>query len=216
MWNGEDLSIFSIDDHHLPETPADIPISPLPESTNASTVSIDKQPRLSTSSQVTPKNLKSALRPHHFTTKQKSPSPPELSTNPGLRAAEAYVRPSPLHTVGSVVKYGFDLRNCVFTLTLDAPVAATEDIPTLVYLPEYHFPANRLTIEVTSGTWKLMTGEGDETPKNMLKWLHKEGEQKMTVKGVKRKTGVMSQDQEEEDSGYFAAMRQLAQSCVVM
>jgi hypothetical protein len=216
MWNGEDLSIFSIDDHHLPETPADIHQASLPDSTNASTLSIDKQPRSSTSSPVTPRNLKAALRPHHLTTKQSSPSPPELSTNPGLRAAEAYVRPSPLHTVGSVTKYGFDLRNCVFTFTLDAPTAATEEVPTLVFLPEYHFPADRLVIEVTSGTWKLMTGEGDDTPKNMLRWLHKEGEQKMTVRGIKRKTGVVSNGEEEEEGGYFAAVRQLAQSCVIM
>jgi hypothetical protein len=50
----------------------------------------------------------------------------------------------------------------------------------------------------------------------MLKWLHKEGEQKMTVRGVKRKIGVVSQDQDEEDSGYFATLRQLTQSCVLM
>jgi hypothetical protein len=216
MWNGEDLSIFSIDDLPLPEAPAEIPLSSLPQSTNASSLSVDKQPQSSTSSQITPRNLKSALKPHHLTMRQKTPSSPELSTNPGLRAAEAYVRPSPLHTVGTVQNYGFDLRRCTFTFTLDAPQAATEEVPTLIYLPEYHFPTDRVQIEVTSGSWKLMTGEGDDTPKNLLRWLHGEGEQKITVKGVKRKTGVILDDQDEEDSGYFASMRQLAQNCVLM
>lgn len=61
-----------------------------------------------------------------------------------------------------------------------------------------------------------MTDEGDDTPKNILRWLHGVGEQKMTVKGIKRKTGVVLQDQDEEDSGYFAIVRQLAQNCVLM
>lgn len=67
---------------------------------------------------VTPGNLKQALSRPSISSAPTS-NMPELTNTPGLRAAEAYVRPSPITVAGTIVQYGFDLRRCEFTLTVD-------------------------------------------------------------------------------------------------
>ncbi|KPI44339.1 putative glycosyl hydrolase [Cyphellophora attinorum] len=115
------------------------------------------------------------------------------STNtksPGLRAAEAFIRPSPHLTVGDVLSYGFDLRNCIFTFTLTTERPCTDDLCTEVFLPEFHFPAEKTHVEVSGGKWAIELRDVQGESMQMLKWWHGEGEQKIKVTGVRRKLGV--------------------------
>ena len=203
-WNGEDLSIFSVDDS-LPQASSALP------STNASTMSLDKA---STSSTIDPANLKHHLKAPRISSRSSSDG--EGPHNPGIRAAEAFIRPSPIATVGEVFRYGFDLKSCVFTFSLKADKSTTEDLFTEIYLPDFHFPQEKTTVEVTSGKWMMemhdVNGEGMQT----LKWWHHQGEQSITVRGVKRKLGVVSDNIEEDDPGYYETVRKLATNCNVM
>ena len=204
-WNGEDLSIFSVDDS-VPTT-----ASSLLPSASASTLSIDKT---STSPIVDKSNLQTHLRTPQISSQRQSLG--EGGSNQGLRAAEAFLRPSPVSTVGSVVKYGFDLRNCTFILTLKADKRSTQELPTQIFLPDFHFPADKVSVEVTSGTWVIEIEEVNGEGMQVMKWYHHEGEQSMTIKGVKRKLGVPGPNIEEEEVGYFETMRRLAVNCSVM
>jgi len=144
-----------------------------------------------------------------------------------MRAAEAFIRPSPITTAGDILKYGFDLRSCTFTFSLTATAATKEDGPTEIFLPDYHFPPEETTIEVSGGRWRIdavavqVDGEQQQQASGsmqVLRWWHGEGEQSMTVKGVKRKAGAASgQDRDGEFGyGYFESMRTLAANCSVM
>lgn len=137
---------------------------------------------------------------------QRSTTPAELANNPGFRAAEAYVRPSPLATVGNVTSYAFDLRNCTFTLTLKAKSAATEQAPTEVFLPEFHFPRDNVSVEVSGGKWTISVDDADGAVIQKLRWWHGEGNNNMTVRGVKRRQGI-SLGKDEED-GYLEQCQQ--------
>lgn len=129
----------------------------------------------------------------------------------GFRAAEAYVRPTPTSTHGNVIEHGFDLRNCTFTLSLEATSSTPEDAPTEIFLPEFHFPTGRTEVQVTGGKWTISVDESDIVPVQKLSWWHSESEQKITVKGVIRKAGEAGAVEAEE--GYF---EQYARACVVM
>jgi hypothetical protein len=130
-----------------------------------------------------------------------------VSNGLGLRAAEAYVRPSPHSTNGSVLKYGFDLRNCLFTFTLDAEAPTKDDTPTEIFLPDYHFPPANTNVQVSGGKWRIDADSVDGETMQMLRWWHGVGEQKITVKGAKRKTQeALTPD---EDIGYLEQCRQI-------
>ncbi|RMZ89778.1 hypothetical protein DV736_g2987, partial [Chaetothyriales sp. CBS 134916] len=204
-WNGEDLSIFSVDDT-LP--PSNAPLM-LP-STNVSSLSIDKP-------SVPPLVDESSLNPHLKAAH--SPVPMSASSqqgqNPGLRAAEAFIRPSPIATVGQLVKSGFDLRSCTFTMSVKSNKPAAEDGPTEIYLPDFHFPSEKASIRVTSGQWRIETVNVSGEGMQIMKWWHEKGEQSLTVVGVKTKLGAVGEEDEEE-TGYFEMMRKLATNCSIM
>ena len=207
MWNGEDLSIFSQDDKPLPS----ISTSNADKSANPSTLSLDQnspsysESRSTDSAPTSPRTLKDTLKTPSIVS-QRSQTPPEIGGTPGYRAAEAYVRPSPFATVGSVTSYGFDLRNATFTFALDCKNAATEAIPTEIFLPEFHFPRNNTTVEVSSGKWTISTDEFDGGTIQMLRWQHGVGKQNMTVKGQQRRQGMALGKDEEE--GYYEQCKQ--------
>jgi hypothetical protein len=204
-WNGEDLSIFSIDD----SVPAPPSVSP---SANTSTLSVDKG---STSGLVDRSNLQKHLKTPQIRSLQQGLG--EGDNNDGLRAAEAFLRPSPVHTVGTVTKYGFDLRNCVFTFALKADQRSTEEVPTRIFLPDFHFPTGKVSVEVTSGSWVIEVQDVNGESMQMMKWYHHEGDQAMTVKGVKRKLGAPGgANADEEEVGYFETLQRLATNCSVM
>jgi hypothetical protein len=127
----------------------------------------------------------------------------------GYRAAEAYIRPTPVTVHGNVVSYGFDLRVCAFSLSLTAPSATSENAPTEIFLPEWHFPNGNTSVEVSGGKWSISLE--DELQK--LRWWHAEGDQKITVKGVVRKSGVALSNVEEEE-GYLEQCQKAA--CSIM
>jgi len=207
MWNGEDLSIFSLDDKALPVHST----ANADKSASASTVSVDEtspsysQSRSTNSSPVSPRTLKDTLKAPSISS-QRSRTPPEIGSTPGYRAAEAYVRPSPIATVGKVTSYGFDLRNATFTLALESKSAATEVVPTEVFLPEFHFPRDNTKVEVSSGKWTISVDDADGGLIQKLRWLHGAGKQNMTVKGIYRKQGMALGNEEEE--GYYEQCKQ--------
>jgi hypothetical protein len=212
QWNGEDLSIFSLDDRPLP-------LSPVPQSpTNESTITLDQKSGsqskrdFSDESTVNPGNLKAKLKTPSIASQVTADKPPELTNSPGFRAAEAYVRPSPFASVGKVISYGFDLRNCIFTLKLKADKVAAEDSPTEIFLPEFHFPKDVCDVVVSGGKWTINTDDADGGMIQRLRWWHAEGEQTIKVTGVQRRQN-MSLGKEEEE-GYLDQCQQ--SRCSVM
>lgn len=209
QWNGEDLSIFSLDDKPLP-------MSAVPRASL-------ENPRASTSTKgvgdetnVTPDNLRKAL-----TTPSISSEPganTEASGTPGYRAAEAFVRPAPVFVAGTITEYGFDLRSCTFNLKVDGKGARNE-APTVVYLPEFHYPSDAADVEVSSGKWEIKMDEDGPLVQKLL-WWHGEGEQSLRVKGLVRKHNAF--EGSAEDEGYLEQCREtysvnnVANNCSVM
>ncbi|KAB8200826.1 tubby C-terminal-like domain-containing protein [Aspergillus parasiticus] len=181
QWNGEDLSIFSLDD--LP-----LPLSPTAASrSNESTISFLQHTGLNTresldKSTVNPGNLKAKLRTPSITSRMMDV--PELTNNPGFRAAEAYVRPSPVAIAGTILSYGFDLRNCTFTLKLLVHKTGSDAQTTDISLPGFHFPKDKCEVTVTSGKWTITTDDSDNSSIQRLRWWHLDGEQTIKVTGV--------------------------------
>lgn len=207
MWNGEDLSIFSQDDNPLPLNPTPNADKPM----NQASVSVDQrspsfsQSRSTSRSPTDPGNLRDTLKTPSIVS-QRSQTPPEIGSTPGFRAAEAYVRPSPIATVGKIASYGFDLRNASFNITLDCRDAATEAVPTEIFLPEFHFPRDSTGVEVSSGKWTISVDDADGALIQRLRWQHGAGKQSMTVKGVQRRQGMALGKEEEED--YYEQCKQ--------
>ena len=205
FWNGEDLSIYSRDDRALPNQSS--------RSTNTSTVSLNRGSASFSASQssfpppVAPSNLDGMLKLPGMKLQPQTSIDSVASSNPGLRAAEAFVRPSPLATNGSVQKYGFDLRNCVFSFTLTATEPTKQEAPTEIFLPDYHFPPTGTTVDVSGGKWTIDADDVDGETMQMLRWWHGEGEQTITVKGLKRR--MQDALEPDEEIGYFAQCRRM-------
>ena len=215
LWNGEDLSIFSLDDAILPLSATANTNGQ--KSTNSSTFSVDRaSPSFSHShsaerSLVSPSNISKTLSTPSISS-QPSNSLSDLTTKPGFRAAEAYVRPSPIATVGNLQSYGFDLRNATFALTLVCDSIATEAAPTEVSLPEFHFPRDDIVVKVSSGKWVIGADESDGGLVLNLRWWHGKGKQDLSIKGVRTRQGVVRTGDEED--GYLAQCQ--GQSCCLM
>jgi hypothetical protein len=204
LWNGEDLSIFSVDDIPLPSSLG--ASSREPASTNTSTASLDKsspaysQSHSSEQTLVSPTNLKKSLSTPSILS-QNSNTAPNLTNAPGYRAAEAFVRPSPIYTFGDLISHGFDLRNVTFTIALECDSPTTEATPTEIFLPEFHFPRDRTEVTVSGGKWTISLDGVDNAMVQKLKWWHGEGSQNMTVKGVARRPGESSAN--DDEAGYY-------------
>ncbi|MCJ1307787.1 hypothetical protein MMC25_001435 [Agyrium rufum] len=231
-WNGEDLSIFSLSDVPLPLTPHSSNSTKAGASTTS--LSVDPSspsysqsrasPEHSDSTTTSPQNLKSHLSTPSISSSSlianKQPAPAENTSSTGYRGAEAYVRPSPISTFGDVVNYGFDLRNATFTLTVKGPPKSTqeqtEELPTEVFLPEFHFPRESCQVDVSAGKWSISTdavgGIEGRGIVQRLRWWHGAGEQKLTLKGVQRRQN-MSLGKEEEE-GYLDQCQQ--RKCEIM
>ena len=194
-----------------------MPLSPIPPTpANGSTTTLDQKVRHSTKkensdeSTVNPGNLKASLKTPSISSKL-TDAPPELTNAPGLRAAEAYVRPSPIATVGKIHSHGFDLRNCIFNLRLRAHKAGSEDKPTEIFLPEFHFPKDKCEIEVSSGKWTISIDDMDGGMIQKLRWWHVEGDHTLKVIGVQRRQNITLGKEEE---GYLDQCQQ--SKCSVM
>jgi hypothetical protein len=210
QWNGEDLSIYSQDDTPLPIGSA--------SSGDASSPGFSRS-RSSEQARddVTPATLKASLNQTDAMSSTPSSAANSAQALVGedeqkqmYRAAAAYVRPYPRVVHGKIEKQGFDLRNGEFVLELDAPTSTPENLPTEIFLPDCHFPANETEVEVTGGKWTIGSEEGKEALK-VLRWWHAAGPQKLTIKGVKG--GKLMGSAEPGDEGYF---EWLANGCALM
>ncbi|KAF8476048.1 glycoside hydrolase superfamily [Kalaharituber pfeilii] len=129
QWNGEDLSIFSIDDKVLSSASLD---------TDGKSQEIIETVSLNRS------NSEMAATPTKKST---------ISVA-GSRAAEAFIRPAPVYTAGRIMKYGFDLSRVTFELKLDAAESTQENAPTEIFVPPLHFPKNLMTVKVSGGKYE--------------------------------------------------------------
>lgn len=220
LWNGEDLSIFSLDDAPPPLSVSSI--SNGLKSVNKSNFSVDIASSNFSQSQATEPNL---ISPSSISRALSTPpisSAPsdtlaELGSKPGFRAAEAFIRPSPIYTAGTLQSTGFDLRNGMFTLSLihkSSPATSLADnntFPTEIFLPQYHFPSEEIDIKVSSGKWSI-SFENGTAGFQILRWWHGSGKQNLSVKGARRQ---VSSTVREDEEGYFAQCSQATQ-CGVM
>ncbi|KAI0016567.1 glycoside hydrolase family 5 protein [Xylariomycetidae sp. FL0641] len=200
QWNGEDLSIFSVDDQTLPISP----IPQTPENTDSS-MSATKTATATDETSVTPDNLKQTLTTPSISSTPSSPDP-ELTNAPGYRAAEAYVRPAPIITNGAIMSYGFDLKTCQFTLELLGATTPSQDGPTTVFLPDYHFPKEQCTVVASSGKWEISTDDDERTWIQKFRWWHGNGRQSLKVTGVVRPH--IASFGTAEESGYLEQCQQ--------
>ncbi|KAG6086540.1 hypothetical protein E4U30_005293 [Claviceps sp. LM220 group G6] len=219
QWNGEDLSINSVDDK-LPCT------SPVPKSPTLSS-SAESPLKLSTTNKnrdsslddeiITPGNLQHTLASPSISS-NRSAKDPELTNAPGFRGAEAFIRPTPTAVAGNVSYTGFDLRRCVYELKIRASKAAKEIAPTTVFVPEFHFPQDQCEVTVSAGKWELSSDDSEGPILQRLKWWHPEGEQSLTIQGIVRKHNIAEGSAEE--SGYLEQCQQgygfNAGNCLVM
>lgn len=169
------MSINSNDDIELPSGAQFDPQSPGYSESQSNTES----------QHIGPRDLKQALQSPSIL----SDCSQATGAGPGYRAAEAYIRPSPIKTESQLISHLFDLRNCTFTMSLRAKAATTPDTPTEIYLPEFHFPDGQSEVSVSSGQWKIDYEEFQFAKVQRLRWWHGEGEQDIKVQGVKRKPG---------------------------
>ena len=100
----------------------------------------------------------------------------------------------------------------MFTFSLQCNSPATDDAPTEIFLPEFHFPRSNTSIEVSSGKWTISVDDMDGGLIQRLRWYHGAGNQNITVKGVQRKQGMALGKEEEE--GYLEQCKQ--KGCSVM
>ncbi|KAK4098709.1 glycoside hydrolase family 5 protein [Parathielavia hyrcaniae] len=228
QWNGEDLSIFSLDDKLLP-------LSARPRTPDRNDAGGDAAPssrppsvarkhHLDDDDSVTPANLRRSITNPSISS-EATARQPELTVSPGYRAAEAYVRPAPIAAAGVIKNYGFDLRQCLFTLTIQAPPLSRmvtdsdldpRDLPTVVFLPEYHFPKDACAVQVSSGKWEISSDEDETVLVQRLRWWHGAGEQTLRVSGVVKKHNL-GEGGLGEEGGYYEQCNQGAWSnCVVM
>ena len=217
-WNGEDLSIYCAEDRPLP--PASYAARGDGVSASTSKLSLDPSSPSYSASQsersapVGPDSLQKTLSVNSMA---QTPSMNADGDAPGFRAAEAYVRPSPVYTHGNVTSYGFDLKNCTFTLSLAASSPTPQDYPTQCFLPDFHFPQAQTSVEVSGGKWMieiLDEVDGEDARQQVFKWWHGEGEQKVVIKGVKRKNGAI--DGKDQEEGYLEAYWAMGRNCTVM
>lgn len=122
----------------------------------------------------------------------------ELEGKVGFRAGEAYVRPSAIYTSGDLLTHGFDLKNCKFTLSLYTDKPTSQEAPTEIYLPEFHFPAAEISVAVSGGKWAIENREESSYSFQVLKWWHGEGDQDITIQGIKRKASGLIVNPEED------------------
>jgi hypothetical protein len=166
---------------------------------------------------VTPSNLQRTITNPSISSELR-PSPPELTATPGYRAAEAFVRPTPTFVAGKVTQYGFDLKKCEFILKLKASAPAKEDAPTIVFLPDFHFPRDLSIVEASSGKWEIITDDEEGVMLQRLKWWHGEGDQSLKINGLVREHNVLEGTAEE--MGYLQQCQQgygwNIQNCSIM
>lgn len=162
---------------------------------------------------INPTNLKESLTNPSISSSPSS-ARPDITNAPGYRAGEAVVRPSPVSVVGDITHYVFDLKSATFTLSLRAPKEATDEEPTVVFLPEYHFPKDTCMVESSSGKWEISSDDEEGVLVQKLRWWHGAGEQNLKVTGLARKHNVV--EGVNDEPGYYELMNSRLNDCSVM
>ena len=98
-------------------------------------------------------------------------------------------------------------------MSLTAEAACPQDMPTEIYLPEFHFPEDQSVVSVSSGKYEIEFEEINSAKVQRLRWWHFEGEQDIRIEGIKRNLGVLYNGTA-EDVGYIEQCQQ--GGCVVM
>ena len=182
QWNGEDLSIFSVDDRP-PQSAASAVVS-------TTTVDASSLKRvLTTSTMSTSRTDLQKFTPDAIVA--------------GSRASEAFVRPSPVYTAGTIIESGFNLSAATFDLKLMADEYTEETAPTEMFIPPFHFPKDDITVTVSGGKWEYEVG------RSVIRWWHAPGEQWIKIKGI----GHLSADY--DDEGYAEMCKRNYKACVV-
>lgn len=200
-----------------PRTPEDSSLLKTATNNNSPTTSPAKK-EVDDETSVNPGNLKRTLTNPSISSDPPSPNP-EVTNAPGLRAAEAFVRPAPIGINGTMTNYGFDLKNCEFHLEIRGTTPKDEEQPTTIFLPEYHFPKEQCVVEVSGGKWEISTDDDERAWVQKIRWWHGDGKQTMRVKGVVRPLGSGVGGSAEE-AGYLEQCQQTygvgVEKCSVM
>ncbi|CEL07427.1 Putative Glycosyl hydrolase [Aspergillus calidoustus] len=191
QWNGEDLSIYSVDDLELPSSKS-LQDHELHSRSDHGSPSYSSSHH-ATNQEISPRNLKDAIKTPSITSEVSQLDEDKL----GYRAAEAFIRPSPIYTNGLISDHVFDLKNCTFTMSL---IGNPADVPTEIYLPDFHFPDTATRVATTAGKWSIDYVEFKHARFQRLQWWHPEGEQGIKIEGKKRKGGALAAPSAEDVS----------------
>ncbi|EQK97468.1 hypothetical protein OCS_06820 [Ophiocordyceps sinensis CO18] len=134
---------------------------------------------------VTPGNLQRTLTNPSISSSL-SVKDPGLTNAPGYRAADAFIRPTPT--------------------VLKAPRAAADEVPTIVFLPDFHFPKDQCEVTVSSGKWEISSDEDEGPWLQRLRWWHAAGQQSLSVRGTVRQNNALQGSAEE--AGYLEQCQQ--------
>ncbi|KAJ5170115.1 Glycoside hydrolase superfamily [Penicillium coprophilum] len=192
QWNGEDLSIFSPND-------LEAPIRAFTDPTRRGSTGRPRDHLIDTEDE-TSESLKALTPPSTSSNLSRATLQPQQVH----RAAEAYLRPTPIYINGRLKSYGFNLKKCTFTMRLIAN-QTTPSAPSEIYLPGFHFPIGETSVMASGGKWEIYILEFHTVKLQYLRWWHGEGKADIKIRRKKR-TG-----------GEYAALQKLHKTrCMMM
>lgn len=216
-WNGEDLAIWSTDpvvnaDYTVSKTPSNSLIKRMRSPTTTALLEHSTSNSSGNSAAVSDSPSQSSdnyvTSSHAFSPKFHDPYPYLI----GARAPEAFIRPVPVSVSGKILKYGFNLAKCTFTLKIEGngktdPKKQTSDgsemdnlIPTVLFIPSFHFPVHCTGVSTSAGIWKI------DRVNQLLYWWHLAGPQRIQVTG--RLTPL-------NDTATVSSEKASSQSCII-
>ncbi|KAK9464485.1 glycoside hydrolase superfamily [Lipomyces arxii] len=109
----------------------------------------------------------------------------------GARAVEAFARPTPVKTAGVPQSYSFDITKAVFGMEIYAIDGHATNVPTEIYMPDFHFPDGDVEVQISSGRWD------HDRANQVLRWWHDAGKQTIRIVGIR---GQQRMQQNSSDS----------------
>ena len=68
-----------------------------------------------------------------------------------------------------------------------AKAPTSQDAPTEIYLPDFHFPDSHTAVTVSDGKWAIEYEVINSVKLKLLRWWHGRGGQEIRIQGLKRK-----------------------------